>query len=282
METLDLRKRYKHLYQPSHRSIELIEVPSLQFAMVDGAIEIHEAPDTSKSFADALQTVYGVSYTLKFLVKQREVDPVQYPVMPLEGLWWVEDGVFDIAVKDNWHYTLMVLQPDVIDPELFAEGLEQIRRKRGNTNALERIRLEIFGEGLCVQTMHIGPYAAEPATIEKIKAFMRENGPIGSVWAASTTRSIWAIPVGQRLKSSGRSSGIQSTKLLCSRTLRYTYPDGRGRRHHAGSPLVLLPRPQAGGSGGGVPGRGAPRALSHPRGSGPGIEEARTAQRRVG
>lgn len=107
METLDLRKRYRHLYQPSHGSIELIEVPSLQFAMVDGAIEIHEAPDTSKSFADALQTVYGVSYTLKFLVKQREVDPVQYPVMPLEGLWWVEDGVFDIAVKDNWHYTLM-------------------------------------------------------------------------------------------------------------------------------------------------------------------------------
>jgi hypothetical protein len=176
METLDLRKRYKHLYQPSHRSIELIEVPSLQFAMVDGAIEIHEAPDTSKSFADALQTVYGVSYTLRFLVKQREVDPVQYPVMPLEGLWWVENGVFDIAVKDNWHYTLMVLQPDVIDPELFAEGREQIRRKRGNTNALERIRLEIFGEGLCVQTMHIGPYATEPATIEKMKAFMRENG----------------------------------------------------------------------------------------------------------
>jgi hypothetical protein len=104
------------------------------------------------------------------------VDPVDYPVMPLEGLWWVEDGMFDFAVKDNWHYTLGVMQPEIITPELLAVGREQVREKRGSTPALERLRLETFDEGLCVQTMHIGPYSAEPATLEKMQEYMREKG----------------------------------------------------------------------------------------------------------
>jgi hypothetical protein len=176
METLDLRKRYKHLYQPSSKRVELVEVPALQFAMVDGAIEKGEAPGTSKGFEEAMQAIYGVTYTLKFMLKKRTVDPVDYPVMALEGLWWVEDGVFDIAVKDNWLYTLMTMQPEIITPGLFAEGQAQVRKKRGSSPALERLRLATFAEGLCVQTMHIGPYASEPATLERMAAFMVENG----------------------------------------------------------------------------------------------------------
>ncbi|MFO1526319.1 MAG: hypothetical protein U1F16_10145 [Turneriella sp.] len=40
--------------------------------------------------------------------------PFDYPVMPLEGLWSVTDGKFDISIKDNWDYTLMILTPDEV------------------------------------------------------------------------------------------------------------------------------------------------------------------------
>jgi hypothetical protein len=96
--------------------------------------------------------------------------------MALEGLWWVEDGVFDITIKDNWFYTLMIMQPDVITQAIFEEGLEQVREKKGDSPALAKLRLAKFEEGLCVQTMHIGPYATEPATVERMRAFVLENG----------------------------------------------------------------------------------------------------------
>lgn len=176
MKTLDLKKQYKYLYQPSAKKVEIVQVPPLQFAMIDGAIEKGSEPGKSTLFAEATEALYGISYTLKFMLKKRRTDALDYPVMALEGLWWVEDGFFDITVKDNWFYTLMIMQPEVITREIFDEGLEQVRRKRGTSPALSKLRLGTFEEGLCVQTMHIGPYATEPATIERMRAFAQENG----------------------------------------------------------------------------------------------------------
>jgi hypothetical protein len=176
MQTLDLKKQYKHLYQPSSKKVEIVQVPRLQFAMIDGAIEKGSEPGKSDSFAEATRTLYGISYTLKFLLKKRKVNPIDYPVMALEGLWWVEDGMFDITVKDNWFYTLMILQPKLITQDVFAEGLEQVRKKKGDSEILSQVRLDCFDEGLCVQTMHIGPYATEPTTVARMRAFAEENG----------------------------------------------------------------------------------------------------------
>ena len=176
MKILDLKKQFKHLYQPSAKKIEAVQVPKLQFAMIDGAIEKGQAPGTSPIFAEATQALYGLSYTLKFMLKKRETNAIDYPVMALEGLWWVEDGFFDITVKDNWFYTLMMMQPEVITQELFEEAREQVRKKKGSSEMLSKARLAHFEEGLCVQVMHIGPYATEPATIERMKEFMNENG----------------------------------------------------------------------------------------------------------
>jgi hypothetical protein len=176
MKTLDLKTQFKHLYQPSPKKVEIVQVPRLQFVMIDGAIEKGAEPGTSPSFAEATQALYSISYTLKFMLKKRKDNPIDYPVMALEGLWWVEDDMFDITIKDNWFYTLMILQPDVITQDVFAEGLEQVRKKKGEGEMLSRVRLDYFDEGLCVQTMHIGPYATEPATIERMREFARENG----------------------------------------------------------------------------------------------------------
>ena len=176
MKTLDLKKQFKHLYQPSAKKIDILQVPRLQFAMIDGAIEKGSEPGKSTTFAEATQALYSISYTLKFMLKKRKTNAIDYPVMALEGLWWVEDGMFDITVKDNWFYTLMILQPEVITPEIFAEGVQEVRRKKGESEVFSMLRLVHFEEGLCVQTMHIGPYATEPATIERMRAFAQENG----------------------------------------------------------------------------------------------------------
>ena len=176
MIKLDLRKELKHLYTPSAKKVELVEVPRFKFLMADGAIEPGLAPGTSPLFQEAMQALYGAAYTLKFMSKLRKEDPVDYPVMASEGLWWVEDGQFDINHKDNWVYTLMILQPDHITEDMFQEALGQLRKKRGDLPAFSRLRLDEFEEGLCVQIMHIGPYATEPATKEKMEAFAREKG----------------------------------------------------------------------------------------------------------
>jgi hypothetical protein len=176
MKTLDLKKQFKYLYLPSAKKIEIVQVPRLQFAMIDGAIEKGEEPGTSPAFHEAMIALYGLSYTLKFTSKLRKKNPIDYPIMALEGLWWVEDGHFDITVKDNWNYTVMMLQPEHISQEMFEEARGQVRKKRGDSPALSKARSEHFEEGLCVQVMHIGPYATEPATIERMKEFISQNG----------------------------------------------------------------------------------------------------------
>lgn len=175
MQTLDLKKDLKHLYQPSAKKIELVDVPAMNFIMIDGAIEPYEKPGSSPLFQENMAALYGAAYTLKFSAKLRKDDPFDYPVMASEGLWWVEDGFFDITRPGNWKYSLMIMQPDQVTEAMFADALEQLCKKKGDQPAFARLRLERFHEGLCVQTLHIGPYATEPETIQGMRDFMQAN-----------------------------------------------------------------------------------------------------------
>ena len=173
---LDLRKELKAFYSPSDKKVEVVDVPNFKYLAIDGAIEPGLMPGTSPSFREAMQALYGASYTLKFMSKLSKTDPIDYPVMALEGLWWVEGGEFSFDGKDPWSYTVMILQPDHISPEMFSEALNQMRKKKGDQPAFSRLRLEFFHEGLCVQMMHVGPYSTEKATIQKMDRFAHENG----------------------------------------------------------------------------------------------------------
>jgi hypothetical protein len=177
MKKLDLREKYKDLYLPSAKKVVVVEVPDFQFVMIDGQIEKGQSPGTSAAFQEAMQALYGAAYTLKFMSKLRKKSAIDYPVMALEALWWVEDGRFDITQPDNWCWRAMIMQPDHISAEMFAEALDKIRQKRPSPS-VEKLRWKRFCEGLSIQTMHIGPYAAEPATLERMKAFAAENGYI--------------------------------------------------------------------------------------------------------
>jgi hypothetical protein len=176
MGKLDLKQQLKHLYFPGSKAVTVVDVPEMSFVRIDGAIEPGHAPGNSPAFAEAVQALYGAAYTLKFMSKLRKDDPVDYSVMALEGLWWVDDDNFNILRPDNWKWTVMIMQPDHITSEMFAEALQQMHKKKGNQPAFNLLRLERFHEGLCMQIMHIGPYSDEPATVARMEAFAATNG----------------------------------------------------------------------------------------------------------
>jgi hypothetical protein len=175
MKKLDLRRDLKHLYSASASKVEIVDVPKFNFAMIDGKIELDETPGISEEYQNAIGALYGVSFALKFMSKMRRRNPVDYTVMALEGLWWTESGESDFNKKEPWKWTMMIMQPQHIIKEMLQEALQQVRKKR-DSPALSRIRLESFREGLSMQIMHVGPYAEEPRTIEKVHDFASENG----------------------------------------------------------------------------------------------------------
>lgn len=175
MKKLDLRKELKHLYYPSAKKVEIVNVPKFNFLMIDGKIESGETPETSQEFQNALQALYGASFTLKFMSKLRKKNPMDFTVMALEGIWWVDSGEFDFNKKEDWKWVLMMMQPKHITDKMLQEALQRLGEKKDNP-ALSKVRLESFHEGLCMQTMHVGPYSEEPRTIEKMKAFAQDGG----------------------------------------------------------------------------------------------------------
>jgi hypothetical protein len=175
MEKLDLRKQYKNLYLPSAKQIEVVDVPQFKFIMIDGMVHKGEKVDQSQDFAQAMEAMYGMSYTLKFASKLRNENPIDFTVMALEAQWWVANDDFEFGKPDDWLFTAMMLQPEHITCEMFEGALSQLEKKRPSP-ALRKLRFETFYEGPSIQVMHIGPYSAEPATIERMKTFMRENG----------------------------------------------------------------------------------------------------------
>ncbi len=175
MEKLDLRKELKYLYAPSAKKVEVVDVPELQFAMIDGQIEPGQMPGASLAFEAAVGALYGISYRLKFMSKLRVDTPVDYKVMGLEGLWWIEEGEFDITQPGNWHWTLLIVQPAHVTPAMFVDAQAELRAKRRNP-AIDQLRLAPFHGGLYMQVMHLGPYADEPQTVARMKEFAQAHG----------------------------------------------------------------------------------------------------------
>lgn len=170
MAKVDFKKTLKHLYRASAKAPTIVEVPAMNFAIVDGAGD----PNGSTEFQQAMEVLYPVSYTLKFTLKRSQ--GFDYVVPPPEGLWWMEgESGFDLRRKDLWRWTLLVMQPEVVTPELFVEAVAQVRAK-GSPPGLSRLRFERYDEGLSAQLLHVGPYAEEVATIARLHAFIQVCG----------------------------------------------------------------------------------------------------------
>lgn len=170
MKKVDFKKELKHLYRPSAKKVEAVDVPEMNFLMIDGKGD----PNTSQEFKDAVEVLYGLSYTLKFMIKKGEL-AIDYGVMPLEGLWWADDmSKFSTDDKSSWKWTLMIMQPEYITESLCGKACEQVKKKK-DPAALQKVRFESCSEGKSAQIMHIGPFSEEGPTVKKVHEYIEEN-----------------------------------------------------------------------------------------------------------
>ncbi|SFL32260.1 GyrI-like domain-containing protein [Lysobacter sp. cf310] len=167
MQKIDLKKELKHLYQPSAKAVVEVEVPTLRFLMIDGAGD----PNTAPAYAAAVEALFSVSYTAKFMLKKGR-QAIDYAVMPLEGLWWSDElASFAANERSKWRWTMMILQPDFVEDAVVDAAIAEVRRKKA-LPAVDELRLERFSEGRCAQTLHIGPFSEEGPTIQRVHDYI--------------------------------------------------------------------------------------------------------------
>jgi hypothetical protein len=172
MEKIDLKKRFKDLYQASSKAVAFVEVPQLNYLMIDGSGD----PNNSPSYAAAIEALFSVSYTIKFKLKKGPLE-IDYGVMPLEGLWWADDmSVFTRGDKSQWKWTAMIMQPDFVTEEIVKEAITEVGKKKNLD--LSKIRYDVLNEGFCAQILHIGPYSEEGPTIDKVHHTILTRGSL--------------------------------------------------------------------------------------------------------
>lgn len=163
MQKIDLKKEYKQFYSASSKTFEVVDVPRLQFLMLNGSGD----PNTAKSYQEAVETLYAVAYKLKFTSKKKlERD---YVVPPLEGLWWAEDVELFTSQRDKnaWFWTMMIMQPDWITSEMVGAAIQEVHDYK-DLAVLGGLRFETYHEGPSVQILHIGSYDDEGPILHEL------------------------------------------------------------------------------------------------------------------
>jgi hypothetical protein len=169
MAKRDFKKELKHLYQPSANEFSVVEVPPMNFLMIDG----HGDPNNNPDFQGGMDALYGMVYTIKFALKPQGIE---FVVPPSEALWWMDDmSEFSMETKDRWDWTMMIMQPDEVTDEIVEEARLELARKK-DPPALSKLRYERYAEGLSVQIMYFGAYADEGPTIARMHDYIRDNG----------------------------------------------------------------------------------------------------------
>jgi hypothetical protein len=170
---IDFKKEYKFLFAASAKQPQVVEVPPFKYLMVDGTGD----PNTAPEFAEKIQALYGLAYTMKFMLKQDGYGAVEYVVPPLSGLWCAEDiTAFHEGRKNEYLWTLMIMQPDAVTPELLEKAKTKVATKKEAAPSAGQVRLDVLREGPAVQILHIGSYSTEGPTIARLHDFMKENG----------------------------------------------------------------------------------------------------------
>ena len=170
-------KKTLDAYRAKRGEFRVVEVPPLQYLMIDGAGD----PNTAPAYRDAVSALFPLAYALKFASRNDlGIDTV---VMPLEGLWHAPDMESFTSRRDKsaWMWTMMIMVGDHITPAMFAAAVESVSqkavKKREPIPALDSVRLQTLDEGSCVQTLHVGPFDDEGPVLEELHHhFIPDNG----------------------------------------------------------------------------------------------------------
>jgi hypothetical protein len=169
MAKIDYKKEYKTLYKAPNDPV-LVDVPPLAYLMIDGQGD----PNTAPIYSESVGTLYKLAYAIRFLMRDKH--GLDFGVMPLEGLWWVEDlSAFSYTDKSHWFWTMLIMQPEAVTAEVVEAARAKVAKKH-NPPLLDQVRLGTLTEGRSAQVMHHGPYADEKPTIDRLHAFIEAQG----------------------------------------------------------------------------------------------------------
>lgn len=170
MDKIDLKKRLAPLYA-AKQSPSLVDVPPLSRLALDGAGD----PNGSQDFHQVCEALFSLAYALKFMVKKGPL-AMDYGVLPLEGLWWAADmNAFTLDRKDQWLWTLLVVQPEWITSDMVEEARREVSRKK-KLPRIGEVRFETVAEGPCAQLLHTGPFDQEGPSVARLHAFIEDQG----------------------------------------------------------------------------------------------------------
>lgn len=168
-EKLDMFKQHREQYRAT-KNPRLVELPPVPYLCAEG----YGKPG-GPEFEALIGALYGVAYTVKFMMKERGRD---YVVGKLEGIWWFEGGEevpAEAAAEMDWHYKLLSRVPDFVTADDLDRARAQLADK-GKRGPFDRVGLEVIDEGIVVQALHIGTYASEDLTIAAMHEFARSEG----------------------------------------------------------------------------------------------------------
>lgn len=166
MENIDYKREFTDLYQQSEQEVSIVDVPELNYLMIDG----HGDPNASPEYTAGIETLFPFSYAIRSIIKEEK--GFKYVVMPLEGLWWTDDmESFTVEDKSDWQWTLMIMQPDFVTESIVKRARDNVRKKK-DLPSLPDVRFESLNEGKSVQTLHIGPFSEEGPTVERVHEFI--------------------------------------------------------------------------------------------------------------
>jgi hypothetical protein len=161
MDKVDFKRVHPDLYKASAKDFALVDVPDMQFVMVDG----DGNPNTAPSYKQAIEWLFSISYAMKFAAK--DLLKKDYVVPPLEGLWWADDPTdFVTRRKDRWRWTMMIMAPDFLSHDMFSAAIEKTEKKL--LNPPNSLRMEKYREGHSLQILHIGSYDDEGAMLARL------------------------------------------------------------------------------------------------------------------
>ncbi len=158
-------------YRVRAGAVRFLTIPRHRFAMLDGS-----GPPDPDQLAARIPALFTMAYGLHFALKKRGV---QTKVTPLEGLWWRKGStdLDDILTKDrgDWRWTLLIGIPEAAtDAEI--EKQLAVARTKIDGDIAETLRTEWFEEGDVGQVLHVGPYAEERPSIERLHAAIANAG----------------------------------------------------------------------------------------------------------
>lgn len=169
----DYKKEYKEFYMPGAKP-EIVTVPKMNYIAVRGTGDPNEEEGEYKA---AIGLLYAIAFTIKMSKKgSRQIEGYfEYVVPPLEG-FWRQDGVegFDLQKKEAFQWISMIRLPDFVTEEDFCWAIEEATRKKKQD--FSKVEFLPVDEGLCVQSMHIGPYDDEHQSVARMDSFLAEQG----------------------------------------------------------------------------------------------------------